>query len=298
MSTRAEIMSLHNLPGSTRRYPFFRKVVLLFLLVNALALGLLILFRERPGHPYLLQSLFASASLAVVAGFGSRFVLSQRSGLFRFLAALAAYVIGLYLLGFASNWKYGIGPLQFWPAAIDWDGLTHLGIGVYLIPLVLSAWRPRPLSEAELGKFLPAATVQKVVQRRKARSRSKRSATSRHAASSPGTPVPQVSWPKFLSRTSSRKSRRTAPPSGTHRPHAAVQPLVVDKPVRAKRSNPFRGKPRVQLALVEEHRCPYCLEIVQRADPRGFVECDVCHSLHHKDCWEITGSCQVPHLNT
>jgi hypothetical protein len=28
------------------------------------------------------------------------------------------------------------------------------------------------------------------------------------------------------------------------------------------------------------------------------VECDVCHALHHKDCWDITGFCQVPHLNS
>jgi hypothetical protein len=28
------------------------------------------------------------------------------------------------------------------------------------------------------------------------------------------------------------------------------------------------------------------------------VECEVCHTLHHKDCWDVTGICQVPHLNT
>jgi hypothetical protein len=37
---------------------------------------------------------------------------------------------------------------------------------------------------------------------------------------------------------------------------------------------------------------------VKRNDPRGVVECEVCHTLHHKDCWDITGACQVPHLNT
>ncbi len=68
-------------------------------------------------------------------------------------------------------------------------------------------------------------------------------------------------------------------------------PVVAPK--RRRRSK----KARVQLALVEEHRCPYCLENVTRTDPRGVVECTVCHTLHHKDCWDITGTCQVPHLN-
>jgi hypothetical protein len=27
-------------------------------------------------------------------------------------------------------------------------------------------------------------------------------------------------------------------------------------------------------------------------------KCEVCNTLHHADCWAITGMCQVPHLNT
>ncbi|MFN2120746.1 MAG: hypothetical protein ACK2T0_10170 [Anaerolineales bacterium] len=26
------------------------------------------------------------------------------------------------------------------------------------------------------------------------------------------------------------------------------------------------------------------------------MECPICHTLHHKDCWDVTGSCQIPHL--
>ena len=36
---------------------------------------------------------------------------------------------------------------------------------------------------------------------------------------------------------------------------------------------------------------------IKRNDIRGSVECPICHTLHHKDCWDITGTCQVPHLN-
>ena len=68
-------------------------------------------------------------------------------------------------------------------------------------------------------------------------------------------------------------------------------------PVIAPKRRRRCRKARVQLALVEEHRCPYCLETVTRNDARGVVECNLCHTFHHKDCWDITGTCQVPHLN-
>ncbi|MBI5302633.1 MAG: hypothetical protein HY868_10890 [Chloroflexi bacterium] len=56
------------------------------------------------------------------------------------------------------------------------------------------------------------------------------------------------------------------------------------------------GSARIK-AVVEE-RCPYCLDVVKRNDPRGIKVCEVCHTPHHADCWAITGKCQVPHLNT
>jgi hypothetical protein len=57
-----------------------------------------------------------------------------------------------------------------------------------------------------------------------------------------------------------------------------------------------RRKPMLMLSDEEEHRCPYCLELIDTDDPRGTVECSICHTLHHADCWAITGACQVPHF--
>ena len=59
----------------------------------------------------------------------------------------------------------------------------------------------------------------------------------------------------------------------------------------------FIGKkhPKVQLSKEVENRCPFCLEIVEEDDPRGIVICPICHTYHHADCWEVTGTCQVPH---
>ncbi len=51
----------------------------------------------------------------------------------------------------------------------------------------------------------------------------------------------------------------------------------------------------VRFSGAVEHRCPYCLEEVLINDPRGVRICPVCATRHHRDCWNVTGTCQVPH---
>ena len=67
----------------------------------------------------------------------------------------------------------------------------------------------------------------------------------------------------------------------------------------AVRTRPHRytksRRAKINLMGAEEHRCPYCLEDVHPRDPAGVVICPVCQTYHHKACWDITGTCQVPH---
>jgi len=56
-----------------------------------------------------------------------------------------------------------------------------------------------------------------------------------------------------------------------------------------------RRRAAVRLLGEVEHRCPYCLEAVERRDRRGVVVCPECKTHHHADCWAVTGMCQVPH---
>jgi len=65
----------------------------------------------------------------------------------------------------------------------------------------------------------------------------------------------------------------------------------------SQRSMLARRGHRIRLVGAEEHRCPYCLELVDGRDPRGVVVCRVCHTRHHGDCWAVTGECQVPHYH-
>jgi len=285
--------------SSSERSGLLRKIVLIFLLVTALALGLVILFREKPGYPLWMQNGLAAGSLALAASFTARLALRQRSGWLRLTASLASLMVGLYVLGAATRWKHGIGPLYFWPRAYDWDAIAQAGLGVYLVLLALSAWRRRALQvrgeaasyqvEPVLREMSPAVIEVEPGPRRMAL-KSLRAQAGYEPAPLSVQPAPR-SRGAALPVEPAVRLRHTR-----RRPKNLVRAITAaDLPVRPK---PRRGrKARVQFAVVEEHRCPFCLEPVSRADPRGVMECEVCHALHHKDCWDITGVCQVPHLN-
>jgi hypothetical protein len=83
------------------------------------------------------------------------------------------------------------------------------------------------------------------------------------------------------------KNWKRAPSSAALR----VRPGDPKKLARRKR---IKGN-NVNISSVVEHRCPYCLEEVLVNDPRGVRICPVCGTRHHRDCWNVTGTCQVPH---
>ncbi len=279
-------MSQTHSSRTATRSDLFAKLLLLFLPVTVSAFGLTQLFRAKPDYPAWLQNWFAVATLAVVAGFGSRWVLNRRSSFIRFIVAMATYLSGLFLLGFLSEWKYGIGPFEFWPKQVDVEGLAQVGIGLVIFLLVFQAWKrhsPAIAQAVAAPRSIPSPAPK--VERTPARKPSPAPAGSANRKSPLG----------FL-RPAQRPVKKTR--AGRASPKKTVKPGRVATPVSQKKSRGWRGRPKVQLAIVEEHRCPFCLEPVSRVDPRGVVECDVCHTLHHKDCWEITGVCQVPHYNS
>lgn len=267
-------------PATQEGSGLLSRVILLFLLVIALALLLALLARRRPDLPVLLIALFADALIGVTAGFGARIFLRGRGALLRVLAATAAVTLGLGVLGYFSAWELGVGPLNFEEKPVDWDSLAHLLVGADISWLALLAWR-RPTPRAVEPAPRPAA--------RRGRTRRPR--------------LPSISLPKLHfpapRRTKLRVGRSGGHAADRRAASAARRPgVVVGRPARANpRRRPSRRKPEVQFSLYAEHRCPYCLEIVKRNDPRGVTECDVCHTLHHADCWAVTGTCQVPHVN-
>ncbi len=301
MALRTVAMNL-NSDQTSGRWHLVRKTVLLFLSVVALALGLAILYRQKAGFPLVFFNLLANTSLGLIAGFGSRIVLSQRHWLIRASASAAMAVIGLIVLGYFTNWMSGIGPLQmglvqvnwldslhiplqlplqFKRGQTDWLDLANMVIATDISWIALRAWKHQSTSVVEQ----PAKPSRNVRNQ-------KRSIVS-HDVSQPVSPLVRTRLPVSHPLTRPKIKRKKSERPIISKP--AFPPTVQS---RGSKRWGLRRKPKIQLAVYEEHRCPYCLEPVKRNDSRGAVECEVCHTLHHKDCWDITGACQVPHLNT
>ncbi len=289
-------MSLYDGQSEPEDWHLLRKLILLVLLVVAATLGLVILFRESRTIPLTWFSFFADASLGFLAGMGSRLVLRRRHGLIQGLASAALSIVGLSMLGFFTDARLGIGPLPTGSVHLPWLDWAHLGSLMLLQPL-------RPTMDLlDLAHMVIAVDTSWIVLR----------AWKRRPANSVARPNRRRQAP--LARVSvgphGRSGHVRAPASSSSRPKVggrrSGRPLISMRVAavrssasrRSSRWNPLRRKLGVHLAVHEEHRCPYCLEDVNRRDARGVVECPICHTLHHKECWDVTGTCQVPHLNT
>jgi hypothetical protein len=285
LRTSSMNMSYPDQPLEPEGYNLPRKLVILLLLVASASLWLYILFHERRlKYGTTVQEIVSGVVIALVAGLGAQLILSKRDGIFRFVSAMAADVAGIYLLGFISNGRYGISKFGWLPSSIDYNGLNLIGIGFMIITLLSLLFRrtkviviPEPLHGASLLDEPESSAFVQV------------EPSTSLSVSNPARP--RVSWLGYLAPGSLGHERSNGHRTGTGR----VRPIKAVPVVAPKRRRHSR-KARVQLALVEEHRCPYCLETVTRTDPRGVVECAICHTLHHGDCWDITGTCQVPHL--
>ncbi len=306
MFTKADVMSTYAPERTDEAWHLLRKVFLLFLVVTASALGLVLLSRQKTAVPLVLFNILADASLGLLVGFAARLALRDRHMLIQGLASAAVSIVGLAILGYFTNWRSGIGPLQVGLVPVHWLDAQHIhlrlplefrGSGMDLLDLVhvviamdvswiaLRVWKPAFHAPSQTS--LPSPRVP-----RPARSRSTYTPAAAVVPAAPAAPVrrrPRSNGSGLRSRVNRGRAERAV----ISRP-TTVHP----RRARPRRDNLRQSRPAVRLAVHEEHRCPYCLEPVKRNDPRGTVECQICHTLHHKDCWDITGNCQVPHLTT
>jgi len=279
MALRTAVMNPADIsPRISRPRHLVRRLVLLSLLTAAYALGLVILQPKVPWFPTILYRFFAAGIVAVVPGFGTRLLLSNRHWFIRSVAAAVMPLAGLSILGYFSDWKIGINVIALSRGYVSYEDLIQLVLGITGSWAALWAWYRPVQREVEVSTSIEP--VRPMVSPQDNRVRLPRSWTLQprlRLGSEVGTRSGNGSRPAVRSRMK----------------------FVTKQPTRPKRrrSSLLNGA-HVQLAVVEDHRCPYCLESVSRNDPSGAKECEVCHSLHHADCWAITGVCQVPHLNT
>ena len=277
MSIRTATMS--NSYSPTIRHPvFFRKLVVTLLFVAGIAGFMALLNVYQRNLSSFWMTVFAILSIGLASGAAARLI-------------LLALPLGLFSLGVFTKWQMGIGPLNPWTKGIiPQDELIQL-VGAFLVAVIsLEAWwKPRPKIE----------DVEDV------------RSSSRQREQTPPVVSIQSAQPR-LSQTNSQENSAYAPKGNSRlkflkaakarsRTIPVINKLFLThtlQPAHSKRKKLFNRKPQLQISVFEEHRCPYCLDEVKRNDPRGVKECEVCHSLHHADCWAITGMCQVPHLNT
>jgi hypothetical protein len=249
---------------------FFRKLVLLLLFISANVAVLAYLDVYQTNLDMILMIAFAVTVLGLAIGLGSRIIFYHSSGFVRYSITVLILPPSMLALGFFTAWRIGFGPLDPWLAGkVDWFELVQLAWALLIALFSLRAW------------WKPAVKADEV------------EVSESHYSSPPRERVhPRAAGQRF---------HLHLPESWTPRPIPEVNRVVIPKsikPARAKRRKGSNRKPEVQFSVYEEHRCPYCLDLVKRNDARGVKECEVCHSLHHADCWNITGMCQVPHLNT
>ncbi|MCJ7434070.1 MAG: hypothetical protein MUO77_11335 [Anaerolineales bacterium] len=285
MSTSTAIMS-DSFSTPTRKPGFLSRLILFCLFVVGIDAIVILLSVYQVNPTHLLMTLFATICLGLAAGVGARSAFYHRSGFTRNFITLITLTLSLYALGYFTNWKMGIGPVDSWTKGyVSWVELAQFyGSSLVAMSALWAWWRS------------PSKVLDDQI---KSRHSSKHREQARSAASvqspefNPSFHFPE-SWRSRPQQKSRLKSAHQTKAQDKLIPE--VEKVIISRPTKRKVRS--RNRPDLQFSAFEEHRCPYCLDEVKRNDPRGVKECDICHSLHHADCWEITGSCQVPHLNT
>ena len=241
-----------------------RKLVLLLLLMITTAMGLVVLLLQVRLPSPVLAFLLTDAVLGLIAGFSVRWILPRKAHVLRICSTVAFITGSLALLGWFTGWSFGIYLFGTGHRGVDWREIGQIPLAAGFALLVLFAWQP---PHQIVLPVLHTKNRKKVHQTRlKLEKRPKRA------------PNP---------RPDSAASKQSVQP--------ALQPATV-QPAKPKQKRSIHSRPKLLLSSQEEHRCPYCLELIDPKDRRGVVECDICHTLHHADCWVITGACQVPHF--
>jgi hypothetical protein len=238
-------------------------------------------------------SLAATAGLGLLSGFVVRWTLPSRASLRRMLASLAALTVGLLTLGLMTRGQAGVGPLSPPFVTINWLGLGHIALAAFAAWLALQAWQPKhtglSLADRWRARWEASALHREIARGREwlARARawmdSLQPPTSASAPASRARVRVHAARPRRLGWNVLDRVREIL----NRRDEAARHRRVRPRPARYASPVRFIG--------LEEHRCPYCLELVEPNDPRGVEVCAICHTRHHADCWAVTGVCQVPH---
>ena len=287
------------------------KAALTLMLVLGVILGWTLFLFWSHALDYNIMSLVVVIGGSAAAGLLARWILKRHGFILSWLSAWLSLAASLMVLHNFTGGKVGFSILQNRATAMNWNGLWQMSLGAVLILLPLSAWRKRinPHLLFPKNKEIAGSTPQqplnrpgnkqpKMIQEQRFKAEDNRSPASRvanhktAARASAGVLTGRVASEKQGNSKTTSLSINKLNKSGKPGNKSPERVISIPRPRRSKgRSVPIR------LVGTEEHRCPYCLEVVDPRDPAGVKVCEVCHSYHHKSCWDVTGTCQVPHLH-
>ncbi|MFC1878290.1 hypothetical protein ACFLZW_00105 [Chloroflexota bacterium] len=322
-------VSLSNEPlGSLLKRMFL--VVLILLNLSGL-LVLLIIFNQS--LPLAVLEWAGVGALSVTAGLASRWQLRSHTHALKLLTAVLALAINLWALGWLSSGLAGFTVFKSATQDVNWRGLSQLGLGTLLAWMSLLAGRVpvRPDNRRSKRISQPAArrgapppqdkqTPLKLGKPDNSKKAGKSPASpkaylrSLFSTSSGGTqnlrnrllrigPAARRVWLDSIDRL---QAGLKGAQSGGQAARLTLQKQFsrkANKTTLRLGSHPLKVKPNPsgskgsEIHLLEEidYRCPFCLDVVEKNDKRGVKVCKICNTRHHTDCWDVTGTCQVPH---
>ena len=228
-------------------------------------------------------------SIGFFCGFASRIFFSHRQLLLRFLAVLFLSVISLLALDYFFENDFAINLIENGLRLPDLTEGVQMSVVAFigiLSGLIGVRRKPKtkpspniPLREPSPSfpkkKTVSSSSPKKIVRSQPTKSKPQKTTTIRK---------PAITARASKITPSSQKTLKVKSAS------TAKKQTIAQKKWRTAKND-------IQLVGSEEHRCPYCLEIVYKGDARGVRICPECGTWHHKDCWDITGTCQVAHRN-
>ncbi len=216
-------------------------------------------------------------AIGLTSGFVSRLFFRKWPVLLRLALPLFSMGLALFMLDmvFPQNYDLVIFDHKPWSQPI-WIDLIQVGFGYLMSLLALFIGLRKKTRRSDISQPRPPSTTKIKAKSRKKKKllvvRSKRTQSHRK--------IIKKNTKAVVQKNPARAVRSLGGPR--------LSNLVASKPRRIRRKD-------VKLLGETEHRCPYCLELVKKNDARGVVICPECKTWHHKDCWDITGSCQVAH---
>jgi hypothetical protein len=221
--------------------------------------------------PPLALALAGAGVIGFLFGLTARLTLRGRMETLKLLVVLLALLVWLAVAEATYAVWTGLRPLQYLAGADNWVEMGQLATGC--LGAIVGGLARRRTSPAEVA-LAPQRVRETARPVRRAQRRRQSAVTSQRTASQP------------------RRATRVRQRPALSLPHLRLPTRTRRRPL------PVRKSSGVKVIAKAEERCPYCLDVIEKNDPRGVVVCEICGTPHHADCWEAGGNCQVPHLIT